>query len=88
MACTDESTSGGMFSTDCRLLGRVLDSQAYKNEGWVSWVDWLGKPPVGTFLVFEAAREVARTQKISNWEEVRRHPFDSSLSTAVVSKSC
>jgi hypothetical protein len=35
VACTDESTSGGMFLTDCRLLGRMLDSQAYKNEGWV-----------------------------------------------------
>ena len=76
VACTDESTSGGMFSTDCRLLGRMLDSQAYKNEGWVSWADWLGygvgQPPVGTFLSFEEARELMwkeglRTQK--QWRE-------------------
>jgi hypothetical protein len=60
-------------------------SQVYKD--WVSWPDWLGycegKPPVGTFLVFEAAREVARAKNFSSWEEVR-HPFDSSLSKAVV----
>jgi hypothetical protein len=60
----------------------------YANEGWVSWPDWLGygvgKPPVGTFLVFEEAREVVRAQKFSGQEEVRRHPFDSSLSKAVV----
>jgi hypothetical protein len=59
----------------------------YKKD-WLSWRDFLGygegKPPVGTFLVFEEAREVARTQKISSWEEVRRRPFDSSLSKAVV----
>jgi hypothetical protein len=54
----------------------MLDSQAYKNEGWVSWADWLGygvgQLPVGTFLVFEEARELVweqrlRTQK--QWEE-------------------
>jgi hypothetical protein len=81
-ACTDESTSGGMFSTDCRLLGRVLDSQAYKNEGWVSWADWLGygvgQLPVGTFLSFEEAREVVRAKEFSGVKEVRRRPFDSS----------
>jgi hypothetical protein len=64
-------------------------SQVYK--GWVSWRDWLGygegKPPVGTFLVFEKAREVARTQQFSSAKEVRRRPFDSSLSKAVVSNS-
>ena len=60
-------------------------------KDWVSWRDWLGygegKPPVGTFLVFKEAREVARAKKFSSWEEVRRHPFDSSLSKAVVSNS-
>jgi hypothetical protein len=60
----------------------------YANEGWVSWPDWLGygvgKPPVGTFLVFEEAREVVRAQQFSNKEQVRRRPFDSSLSKAVV----
>jgi hypothetical protein len=54
----------------------------------VSWRDFLGygegKPPVGTFLVFEEAREVARAQQFSSWQEVRSHPFDSSLSKAVV----
>ena len=54
----------------------------------MSWPDWLGsgegKPPVGTFLVFEEAREVVRTQQFSSVEEVRRRPFDSSLSKAVV----
>jgi hypothetical protein len=72
------------------LTNRLGISQVYKKD-WVSWRDFLGygegKLPVGTFLVFEAAREVARTQKISNWEEVRRHPFDPSLSKAVVSES-
>jgi hypothetical protein len=61
--------------------------QVYKKD-WVSWPDWLGygegKPPVGTFLVFEAAREVARAKEFANKEEVRRRPFDSSLSKAVV----
>ena len=59
----------------------------YKKD-WVSWRDFLGygegKPPVGTFLVFEVAREVVRAQNFSGQEEVRRHPFDSSLSKAVV----
>jgi hypothetical protein len=62
-------------------------SQVYKKD-WVSWRDFLGygegKPPVGTFLVFEAAREVARAQQFSSQQEVRRRPFDSSLSKAVV----
>ena len=65
-------------------------SQVYKKD-WVSWPDFLGygegKPPVGTFLVFEEAREVVRAQQFSSWEEVRRHPFGSCLSKAVVSKS-
>ena len=39
------------------------------------------------FLSFEEAREVVRAQEFASQEEVRRHPFDSSLSTAVVSKS-
>jgi hypothetical protein len=34
--------------------------------------------------VFEEAREVARTQQFAREEEVRRRPFDSSLSKAVV----
>jgi hypothetical protein len=59
----------------------------YKKD-WLSWPDWLGsgegKPPVGTFLVFEEAREVVRAKEFSSWEEVRRRPFDSSLSKAVV----
>ena len=59
----------------------------YKKD-WVSWRDFLGygegKPPVGTFLVFEEAREVARAKEFANKEEVRRRPFDSSLSKAVV----
>ena len=54
----------------------------------MSWRDFLGygegKPPVGTFLVFEEAREVARAQQFSGQQEVRRRPFDSSLSKAVV----
>ena len=58
----------------------------YKKD-WVSWRDFLGygegKPPVGTFLVFEEAREVARAKNFSSLLEVR-HPFDSSLSKAVV----
>ena len=62
-------------------------SQVYKKD-WVSWPDFLGycegKPKRGTFLVFEAAREVVRTQQFSSVEEVRRRPFDSSLSKAVV----
>jgi hypothetical protein len=57
----------------------------------VSWRDFLGygegKPPVGTFLVFEAARKVVRTQQFASAEQVRRRPFDSSLSKAVVSNS-
>ena len=57
----------------------------YKKD-WVSWRDFLGygegKPPVGTFLVFEEAREVARTQQFSGQQEVRRRLFDSSLSKA------
>jgi hypothetical protein len=61
--------------------------QSYKKD-WVSWPDFLGygegKLPVGTFLVFEEAREVARAQEFSVAEEVRSHPFDSSLSKAVV----
>ena len=56
-------------------------SQVYKKD-WVSWRDFLGygegKPPVGTFMVFEAAREVVRAQKFSGAEQVRRRPFDSS----------
>ena len=36
------------------------------------------------FLSFEAAREVVRAKEFSGAEEVRRHPFDSSLSKAVV----
>jgi hypothetical protein len=40
-----------------------------------------GKPPAGTFLVFEEAREVARAQNFSNKEEVRSHLFESCLST-------
>ena len=62
-------------------------SQVYKKD-WLSWRDFLGygegKPPVGTFLVFEEAREVARAQQFSGQQEVRRRPFDSSLSKAVV----
>jgi hypothetical protein len=69
------------------LTNRLGVFQVYKKD-WVSWPDWLGycegKPPVGTFLVFEEAREVARAQKISGQQEVRRRPFDSSLSKAVV----
>ena len=57
----------------------------------MSWRDFLGygegKPPVGTFLVFEEAREVARAKEFASEQEVRSHPFDSSLSKAVVSKS-
>jgi hypothetical protein len=75
VACTDESTSGGMFSTDCRLLGRMLDSQAYKNEGWVSWADWLGygvgQPPVGTFLSFEEARELVWNEGLTTRQQWR-----------------
>jgi hypothetical protein len=59
-------------------LGFLL--QTYKKD-WVSWRDFLGygegKLPVGTFLSFEEAREVARTQQFSSVEEVRSHPFDS-----------
>jgi hypothetical protein len=62
-------------------------SQVYKKD-WVSWRDFLGygegKPPVGTFMVFEEAREVVRAKEFSGQEEVRRRPFDSSLSKAVV----
>jgi hypothetical protein len=62
-------------------------SQVYKKD-WVSWPDWLGycegKPKRGTFLEFEEAREVARTQQFSGQQEVRRRPFDSNLSKAVV----
>jgi hypothetical protein len=51
----------------------------YKKD-WVSWRDFLGygegKLPVGTFLVFEEAREVVRAKEFSGQEEVRRHPFD------------
>jgi hypothetical protein len=58
--------------------------QVYKKD-WVSWPDFLGygegKPPAGTFLVFEEAREVARAQNFSNKEEVRSHLFESCLST-------
>jgi hypothetical protein len=54
-------------------------SQVYKKD-WVSWRDFLGygegKLPVGTFLVFEEAREVVRAKEFSGQEEVRRHPFD------------
>jgi hypothetical protein len=57
-------------------------------KDWLSWRDFLGygegKPPVGTFLVFEEAREVVRAQNFSGQEEVRCHSFDSSLSKAVV----
>jgi hypothetical protein len=69
-------------------------NETYANEGWVSWPDWLGygegKPAQARgkdFLSFEAAREVVRAKEFSGAEEVRRHPFDSSLSKAVVSNS-
>jgi hypothetical protein len=69
------------------LTNRLGVFQVYKKD-WVSWPDWLGycegKPPVGTFLVFEEAREVVRAQNFSGKEEVRSHPFDSCLSKAVV----
>jgi hypothetical protein len=75
VACTDESTSGGMFSTDCRLLGRMLESQTYKNEGWVSWADWLGygvgQLPRGTFLSFEEARELVWKEGLRTKEQWR-----------------
>jgi hypothetical protein len=54
----------------------MLDSQAYKNEGWVSWADWLGygvgQLPRGTFLPFEEARELVWTEGLrthKQWEE-------------------
>jgi hypothetical protein len=51
----------------------MLDSQAYKNEGWVSWADWLGygvgQLPVGTFLSFEEARELARKEGLRTKEQ-------------------
>jgi hypothetical protein len=82
------------------VKGRILSSleeewtndrwgifQVFKKD-WVSWPDWLGygegKLPVGTFLVFEEAREVARAKEFASEQEVRSHPFDSSLSKAVV----
>ena len=57
----------------------------------MSWPDWLsygeGKPKQARgkdFLSFEEARELARKQNMRGKEEVRRRPFDSSLSKAVV----
>jgi hypothetical protein len=44
------------------VLGRIVFAQTYKNEGWVSWPDFLGydegKPLRGTFLKFEEARDL------------------------------
>jgi hypothetical protein len=54
----------------------------YADEGWVDWYDWLGLKR-RTFLPFMEAREVARAKNFSSLLEVR-HPFDSSLSKAVV----
>ena len=77
----------GRILTSLELTNCLGISQVYKKD-WVSWPDFLGygegKLPVGTFLVFEAAREVARAQQFSGHQEVRRRPFDSSLSKAVV----
>ena len=42
--------------------------QVYKDEGWLSWRDFLGygegQLPVGDFLPFEEAREVARPANV------------------------
>ena len=50
--------------------------QVYKDEGWLSWRDFLGygegQLPVGDFLPFEEAREVARAQQMYCQEQVSR----------------
>jgi hypothetical protein len=51
----------------------MLDSQTYKNEGWVSWADWLGygvgQLPRGTFLSFEEARELVWLEGLTTYEQ-------------------
>jgi hypothetical protein len=50
--------------------------QVYKDEGWLSWRDFLGygegQLEVGDFLLFEEAREVARAQQMYCIEQVSR----------------
>jgi len=46
----------------------------YKDEGWISWPDWIGTRPGfdGTFLPFEDARAFVRTLNLKNkneWEK-------------------
>jgi superfamily II DNA or RNA helicase len=46
-------------------------NEQYRNDGWLSWPDWLGTKPGwdGKFLPFKEAREVARSLNIKSYKE-------------------
>ena len=59
------------------MLGRIVHAQMYKNEGWVSWPDWLGfdeglLPRGIRFLKFEEARDLVWAVGLTGWEEWRK----------------
>jgi hypothetical protein len=44
----------------------------YRDNGWVSWPDWLGfegRAPPGSMLPFAAGRAYVRKLKLKNWKE-------------------
>ena len=41
----------------------------YRDQGWVSWPDWLGYEIQESFLPFEEARDFARALKLKSYTE-------------------
>ena len=50
-----------------------LPSKTYRDDGWISWPDWLGytskKREKGGYLPFEEARAIVRMLKLKRWRE-------------------
>ena len=56
------------------MLGRIVHAQTYKNEGWLTWADFLGfdeglLPRGIRFLKFEEARDLVWAVGLTSQEE-------------------
>ena len=55
------------FSENIPVAADVI----YRNQGWISWSDWLGTKPVPTYLPFNKARSIVRRKGLKNVTEWR-----------------
>jgi hypothetical protein len=49
-----------------------LPDSVYRNDGWISWPDWLGfegRAPPGSMLPFAVGRAYARKLKLGSWKK-------------------